>query len=141
VLLASIIYDPLDYSAETIAGKIVDVLYGAYDAIASTAIPEGMVIDLNHDGKVSTSSGTRYFDVDGNGFLEQMKWAAPGDGLLVMDRDGDGKITTGKELDKCLANRKLYSSSCNGRTQPSGRNCRPGTLRSPWPGGVLRLPS
>ena len=57
-----------------------------------------LIIDVDRDGKVSTSPGMVYFDMDGNGLIEQVKWAAPGDGLLVMDRDSDGKITTGREL-------------------------------------------
>jgi len=57
-----------------------------------------LIIDLDRDGKVSTSSEMRYFDLDGNGIAERTTWAATGDGLLVLDRDGDGKITSGKEL-------------------------------------------
>ena len=57
-----------------------------------------LILDLNRDGKVSTTSGKRYFDMDANGVAERVSWAASGDGFLVMDRDGDGKITSGREL-------------------------------------------
>lgn len=57
-----------------------------------------LIIDLNRDGKVSTTRQSRYFDLDANGFAEKASWAASGDGLLVLDRDGDGIITSGKEL-------------------------------------------
>ena len=57
-----------------------------------------MIIDLNRDGKVSTVAEKRYFDLDGNGIAERVSWAATGDGFLVLDRDGDGVITSGKEL-------------------------------------------
>jgi Ca2+-binding RTX toxin-like protein len=57
-----------------------------------------LIVDMDRDGKISTSSGMMYFDIDANGMIEQTKWAAGGDGLIVMDRDGDGKITSGREL-------------------------------------------
>lgn len=57
-----------------------------------------LILDLNRDGKVSTTAGKRYFDMDANGVAERVSWAASGDGFLAMDRDGDGKITSGREL-------------------------------------------
>ena len=57
-----------------------------------------LILDLDRDGKVSTTPGKRYFDLDANGVAERVSWAASGDGFLVMDRDGDGKITSGREL-------------------------------------------
>jgi hypothetical protein len=39
-----------------------------------------------------------YFDVDGDGTKERVGWTGAGDGFLVIDRDGDGKITDGSEL-------------------------------------------
>ena len=57
-----------------------------------------LILDLDRDGKVSTTPGKRYFDMDANGIAERASWAASGDGFLVMDRDGDGKITSGREL-------------------------------------------
>ena len=56
-----------------------------------------LILDLDRDGKVSTTPGKRYFDMDANGVAERVSWAASGDGFLVMDRDGDGKITSGRE--------------------------------------------
>lgn len=40
------------------------------------------------------------FDIDGDGALEQVAWTEPGAAvaLLAIDRDGDGRITTGAEL-------------------------------------------
>jgi Ca2+-binding RTX toxin-like protein len=57
-----------------------------------------LIIDLNRDGKVSTTQEKVYFDLDANGIAERVSWAVPGDGFLVLDRDGDGKITSGLEL-------------------------------------------
>ena len=59
-----------------------------------------LVLDLDGDGIETTNpkdAGT-YFDQDGNGFAEQTGWVAPDDGILVMDRNGDGIINDGKEL-------------------------------------------
>ena len=56
-----------------------------------------IILDLDRDGKVSTTPGKRYFNMDANGVAERVSWAASGDGFLVMDRDGDGKITSGRE--------------------------------------------
>ena len=40
------------------------------------------------------------FDIDGDGDLEQVAWTEPGAAvaLLAIDRNGDGRITTGAEL-------------------------------------------
>jgi Ca2+-binding RTX toxin-like protein len=51
----------------------------------------GGVNTLGLDAKI-------YFDHDANGLAERTGWASSGDGLLVRDRDGDGRITSGREL-------------------------------------------
>ena len=69
-------------------------------AIASR-IPRGdpLAIDLDKDGVETTSvTDGSYFDHDANGFAEQTGWAASDDGLLALDRNGDGIINDGKEL-------------------------------------------
>ena len=57
-----------------------------------------LILDLNRDGKVSTTASKRYFNMDANGVAERVSWAASGDGFLAMDRDGNEKITSGREL-------------------------------------------
>ena len=58
-----------------------------------------MMVDLDGDGIETTNvKDGAYFDHDGNGFSEQTGWAGADDGLLVMDRDGNGTIDSGKEL-------------------------------------------
>ncbi|HEX2099886.1 MAG TPA: calcium-binding protein, partial [Candidatus Synoicihabitans sp.] len=42
--------------------------------------------------------GASYFDLDADGLSERSGWVSPDDGLLVHDRDGDGRITNGAEL-------------------------------------------
>ena len=79
-----------------------DDLFGACRSIFTTATKAGspVILDLDGDGVETTSiaDGGAYFDHDANGFSEQTGWASSDDGLLVMDRDGNGTIDTGKEL-------------------------------------------
>lgn len=67
-------------------------------SIPPQAPKDPLIIDLNRDGKVSTTPGKRYFDMDANGIAERVSWAGDGDGFLVLDRDDDGKITSGLEM-------------------------------------------
>ncbi|HEB6950045.1 TPA: hypothetical protein R0445_004666, partial [Salmonella enterica subsp. enterica serovar Hvittingfoss] len=58
-----------------------------------------IVIDLNGDGvKTISKSAGLVFDHDGNFFAENTGWVSPEDGLLVLDKDHDGKIGSGNEL-------------------------------------------
>ncbi|MEI7786158.1 MAG: calcium-binding protein, partial [Betaproteobacteria bacterium] len=58
-----------------------------------------LVVDLNGDGaKVVGLSAGVHFDHNGDGFAERTAWADKADGLLVWDRNGNGKIDTGAEL-------------------------------------------
>lgn len=59
-----------------------------------------LMLDLNGDGLATTNldQSDVYFDLDSNGFAERTAWIDANDGLLVLDRDGDGKITNGQEL-------------------------------------------
>ena len=58
-----------------------------------------LILDLDGDGieTMSVNNGV-YFDHDANGFSEASGWTSLDDGMLVMDRDGDGVIDDGKEL-------------------------------------------
>ena len=58
-----------------------------------------IILDLDGDGTetVQLSSGV-YFDLDANGYAEKTGWVKPDDGLLVLDRNGDGIINNGREL-------------------------------------------
>jgi Ca2+-binding RTX toxin-like protein len=68
-----------------------------FDQAEST--PSPIILDLDGDGVETTAvdSGA-YFDHDDNGFAESTGWVGADDGLLVMDRDGDGVIGSGREL-------------------------------------------
>ncbi len=54
-------------------------------------------LDGNEIVTVSVNAGA-YFDHDANGFSEKTGWIGTNEGLLVLDRDGDGKINHGREL-------------------------------------------
>jgi hypothetical protein len=59
-----------------------------------------LVLDLDGDG-IETSALSQsdvHFDMDGDGFAERTGWVEADDGLLVMDRDGDGRIGDISEL-------------------------------------------
>ncbi|MBN3815175.1 hypothetical protein G3N57_00495, partial [Paraburkholderia sp. Se-20369] len=57
-----------------------------------------LVLDLNGSGikTVGIDSGA-HFDYNGTGFAQKTAWVTPDEGILVIDKNGDGKIT-GDEL-------------------------------------------
>jgi len=59
-----------------------------------------LILDLDGDGIETTNVETAgaYFDQDSDGFAEWTGWVSSDDGLLVMDRNGDGRINDAKEL-------------------------------------------
>ena len=78
-------------------------LQGIFDLFSSATVAarvDPLILDLNGDGLATTNldQSDVYFDLDSNGFAERTAWIDVNDGLLVLDRDGDGKITNGQEL-------------------------------------------
>ncbi|MFM7267716.1 MAG: calcium-binding protein, partial [Cyanobium sp.] len=67
--------------------------------LAETTISP-LILDLDGNGvrTLPISRGGLHFDHNGNGFAESTGWVGPGDGLLVRDRNGDGRISSGNEL-------------------------------------------
>jgi hypothetical protein len=59
-----------------------------------------LVIDLDGDGVelVARAGSNAYFDLDGDGFAEQTGWVKPDDGILAVDRNGNGTIDDISEL-------------------------------------------
>jgi Ca2+-binding RTX toxin-like protein len=58
-----------------------------------------IVLDLDRDGIETTSvAAGPHFDHNSDGFAEQSGWAKGDDGLLVLDRNGNGSIDNGGEL-------------------------------------------
>ena len=58
-----------------------------------------IVLDLNGDGvqTVSIDHGVQ-FDLTGGGVAHQVGWVSANDGFLVLDRNGDGIINSGREM-------------------------------------------
>ncbi|WKT60104.1 calcium-binding protein [Microbulbifer thermotolerans] len=73
-----------------------------------------IVIDLDGDGIETLAVGASYFDLDSDGLSELSGWVGADDGLLVHDRDGDGRISNGAEL---FGNHSILS---NGETAEHG---------------------
>jgi Ca2+-binding RTX toxin-like protein len=59
-----------------------------------------VVLDLDGDGVelVSSKKARARFDMNGDGSLDDTGWTGRGDGFLVIDRDGDGRISGPSEL-------------------------------------------
>lgn len=75
----------------------ITTLQGLFRDAETTISP--LVLDLDGNGARSLSlSRGLYFDHDGNGFAERTGWVDSGDGLLVRDLDGNGRISSGAEL-------------------------------------------
>lgn len=76
---------------------------GSFAAALVTALSypiDPVAIDLNGDGitTISSTKGGLWFDHDANGFAEATGWVGADDGLLVMDRNGNGIIDDGRDL-------------------------------------------
>jgi Ca2+-binding RTX toxin-like protein len=75
-------------------------LYGQ----APLQVSSPLVLDLDGDGVEASKMGygtgasTVYFDMDNDGFAERTAWATGGDGLLALDKNGNGKIDNQNEL-------------------------------------------
>ncbi|SUS05998.1 hypothetical protein DF3PB_230001 [uncultured Defluviicoccus sp.] len=82
------------------AATLIATLTGAPAISASdftvVATLPPLVIDLGGDG-ISLISGVS-FDFDGDGMLEVGGWASPTDGMLALDRNGNGVIDNGSEI-------------------------------------------
>ncbi|MAT64745.1 MAG: hypothetical protein CMN57_03785 [Gammaproteobacteria bacterium] len=76
---------------------VVEQLRNLFTSAQTLGSP--IILDLDGDGveTISIENGVN-FDHDGNGFAEQTGWVGPDDGFLVLDRNGDGRISDGGEL-------------------------------------------
>lgn len=59
-----------------------------------------VILDLDGDGvnTLSIAESRAHFDFDGNGSREKTSWFAAGDGLLFLDRDGNGTVSGASEF-------------------------------------------
>jgi hypothetical protein len=62
--------------------------------------PIVMATDKNSKYTLTSAENGVWFDIDGDGDLDRVAWTEPGSDVafLALDRDGDGYITSGKEL-------------------------------------------
>lgn len=93
-----------------------DDVIGDYEKATEAEPPrDPLVIDLGTKGiKPSDPEKEIFFDIDNNGFSEKTAWIGSEDGFLVLDRNGDGRITNGTEL----FSDQIYLS--NGQKSKSG---------------------
>ena len=76
-----------------------DIAVMSADQLNAFFMVSPVMLDLNGDGihTSSAANGVR-FDLNGTGHVAQYGWTDGTDGLLVMDRNGDGRINDGSEL-------------------------------------------
>jgi Ca2+-binding RTX toxin-like protein len=67
---------------------------------SAAGLLQTILVDLDGDGLEARRMGKTdaAFDMDGDGVADDSGWVSGGDGLLVIDRNGDGKITTPAEI-------------------------------------------
>ncbi|MBT9445605.1 MAG: cadherin domain-containing protein [Hyphomonadaceae bacterium] len=95
----NVVYATTEYvRSNGTVGTVGDVVL-AYGPIASGGLPP-IVLDLDGNGISLTSRGvsTIGFDADGDGKLEHIGWFGAGEGVLALDRNGDGLIAEGSEI-------------------------------------------
>jgi Ca2+-binding RTX toxin-like protein len=87
------------------AGLAASVIGGTLGAslgagLWNTLFGDPLVIDLDGDGVEVTNRGNNpvTFDIDADGFAETTGWVGADDGLLALDRDGNGTIDDATEL-------------------------------------------
>ena len=68
-------------------------------SVTITALAPPIAVDLDGDGVefVPNAAGVK-FDYDGDGIVETTAWVGADDGLLAIDKNGDGKVNNGSEL-------------------------------------------
>ncbi len=78
-------------------GIISDFVNANFTAALKTASP--IILDLDGDGiETYGAEGQVLFDHDGDGDKHGSGWVKSDDGLLVLDRNGNGTIDSGREL-------------------------------------------
>ncbi|MEI6026772.1 MAG: hypothetical protein WCT47_08790 [Betaproteobacteria bacterium] len=86
-------------TAQHLAFETADIAVMSTDQINALLFVTPIVLDLDGNGVRTTSAQDGVnFDVSGVGTASKTGWVSRGDGLLVMDRNGDGLINDGKEL-------------------------------------------
>ena len=72
------------------------------NASAHHQIAQVVARDLDGNNSITVTSraqgGSVLWDIDDDGFAEEVDWIGPREGLLVLDRNNDGRIAGGHEL-------------------------------------------
>ncbi|MBR3024515.1 MAG: hypothetical protein IKH71_08705, partial [Oscillospiraceae bacterium] len=113
------IYEYLENKAESIYDAFKESISGLFDNACKALPPrvlDPLVIDLEEKGieLISKDENDVHFDLDVNGFMENVTWINGTDGFLAIDRNKNGKIDDGTEL---FGDRVVLS---DGRTAASG---------------------
>lgn len=83
---------------EARAAHSIDSVARKLDAACSIN-PCPVILDLDGDGVETRSvQSASFFDHNADGFAEQTGWVGADDGLLVLDRNGNDRIDSGREL-------------------------------------------
>ena len=80
-----------------VESEYVAALLDAKQAADTVADTDPIVLDGGGDG-VRIGVGQIDFDLDADGVAERLPWTASTDPVLVLDRNGDGRIANGSEL-------------------------------------------
>ncbi len=75
--------------------------YNSQQAQQIIRVYDPLALDLNHNGKIDTTNAntsSAFFDMDNNGMSEITGWIDKEDGLLVYDKNNNGKIDNINEL-------------------------------------------
>ena len=82
-------------------GMSNDVCYeDGFEVICREPYAMPVVLDLDGDGVelIDVSKSRARFDIDGDGARERIGWVGPDDGLLALDRNGNGRIDEFSEI-------------------------------------------
>jgi hypothetical protein len=84
----------LEKAVDGVLGKVAKVVSTIFSGAKDQENVDPLVLDLNGDGVHLTNFQEEpvFFDADNDGFKEQTGWVLPTDGIVVMDKNGDGKI-------------------------------------------------
>ena len=76
------------------------IKHGLKEGRTDKKLAAPIVLDLHGDGVdvVPQDASAVRFDWDNDGFREATSWIGSGDGFLVYDEDGDGKVTSASEV-------------------------------------------
>lgn len=99
-MVDNIVYGTAAYvRADGTVGQVGDVFL-AYGSGSENAQLPPIVFDLDGGGVTLTRRlfSNVQFDADGDGVAERIGWFGPGEGVLALDRDGNGVVSNGLEI-------------------------------------------